>query len=465
MPYIFYDTETTDVSTAFAQILQFAAIKTDDDLKEIDRFEIRCRLLPHVVPAPKALMVTGITPETLTDPTLPSHYQAMRSIHQKLVEWSPAIFIGYNSIAFDEELLRQAFFQTLHPAYLTNMNGNQRSDVMRIAHAAHIYQPNSISVPINEKDKHTFKLDQLAPINGYDHSDAHDAMADVEATIFVASLVKDRASEIWTGMSQYVNKKQVIEFVMNNACFSLSERYFSRMYSWLVTYCGRNPDYDAQLAVFDLNFDPDKYIELSVKEIIKLLEKSPKPIRVMLANRQPLLMPAEAAPGETKALSLPLAERKRRNEIVRNNPTFVGRVGEALSQRYDEKEPSPYAEKQIYDGFTGWDDQKLIEAFHEERWEDRIGLIERIQDPRLIDFANRLTYYERPDLLSDGALQKMRNWIEARVLTEEESVPWLSIPKALSKVEAELEIADREEEKFLRHIKEFLTHRGNELRR
>ena len=54
MPYVFYDTETTDVSTAFAQILQFAAIKTDDDLNEIERFEIRSRLLPHVIPSPKA---------------------------------------------------------------------------------------------------------------------------------------------------------------------------------------------------------------------------------------------------------------------------------------------------------------------------------------------------------------------------------------------------------------------------
>ena len=144
MPYVFYDTETTDISTAFAQILQFAAIKTDDDLNEIDRFQIRCRLLPHVVPAPKALLVTKISPEMLTDPMLPTHYEAVREIRQKLMEWSPAVFIGYNSIAFDEELLRQALFQTLHPAYLTNTNGNQRSDAMRIAHAAHIYQPNTI---------------------------------------------------------------------------------------------------------------------------------------------------------------------------------------------------------------------------------------------------------------------------------------------------------------------------------
>ncbi len=51
MPYVFYDTETTGTETAFDQILQFAAIRMDDDLNELARFNIRCRLLPHIVPA------------------------------------------------------------------------------------------------------------------------------------------------------------------------------------------------------------------------------------------------------------------------------------------------------------------------------------------------------------------------------------------------------------------------------
>ena len=95
MPYVFYDTETTGVSTAFSQILQFAAIKTDDELKEIERFDVRCRLLPHVVPSPGALLVTKITPEQLVDKSLPSHYEAVVAIRRKLAEWSPAVFIGY----------------------------------------------------------------------------------------------------------------------------------------------------------------------------------------------------------------------------------------------------------------------------------------------------------------------------------------------------------------------------------
>jgi len=46
MGFVFYDTETTGTNLDFDQILQFAAIHTDHDLVELDRFEIRCRLLP-----------------------------------------------------------------------------------------------------------------------------------------------------------------------------------------------------------------------------------------------------------------------------------------------------------------------------------------------------------------------------------------------------------------------------------
>ena len=75
MSFVFYDTETTGTNTSFDQILQFGAIRTDHELQELERFEIRCRLLPYVVPSPEALCVTGISVEQLTDPGLPSHYE------------------------------------------------------------------------------------------------------------------------------------------------------------------------------------------------------------------------------------------------------------------------------------------------------------------------------------------------------------------------------------------------------
>src|SRR5690242_16385692 len=124
MALVFYDVETTGTSTAFDQILQFAAILTDDQLTELDQFEIRSRLLPNVVPSPGAMLVNGITAHDLVDERYPSHYQMVQNLREKLLSWSPAVFIGFNSLWFDEHFLRQAFYKALFPIYLTNTGGN-----------------------------------------------------------------------------------------------------------------------------------------------------------------------------------------------------------------------------------------------------------------------------------------------------------------------------------------------------
>ncbi len=45
--FVVYDFETTGTSPAFDQPLQFAAIRTDDDLNPQDQINIRCRLAPQ----------------------------------------------------------------------------------------------------------------------------------------------------------------------------------------------------------------------------------------------------------------------------------------------------------------------------------------------------------------------------------------------------------------------------------
>src|SRR5580704_632719 len=98
MSFVFYDTETTGKNKVFDQILQFAAIRTDEDFKEVDQLNVRCRLLPHIVPSPEAMRITGVTAALLVDPSLPTHYTMIRAILTKLLAWSPALYIGYNSM-------------------------------------------------------------------------------------------------------------------------------------------------------------------------------------------------------------------------------------------------------------------------------------------------------------------------------------------------------------------------------
>ena len=131
MNYVFYDFETSGLDTKFDQPIQIAAILVDDNFNVIDDpINEVCRLKDGVIPNPSALVVTKVDINILKNGQ--SFYEMMTNIHDKFSKWSPATFIGYNSIRFDEEVLRSSFFQSLYDPYLTNTNSNTRTDLFKI---------------------------------------------------------------------------------------------------------------------------------------------------------------------------------------------------------------------------------------------------------------------------------------------------------------------------------------------
>ncbi len=234
MAYVFFDCETTGTHTAYDQIVQFAAIFTDDELHELDQFEIRSRLLPHIVPSPRAMWVNGITARDLTNEKYPSHYEMVIKIHEKFASWSPAFFIGFNSITFDEHLLRQAFYKTLHPIYLTNTGGNARCDAMRLLQATSVFAQNAISVPTSETNRRTFRLDRVARANGFDQGNAHDAMCDVQATIHLCRRLANRAPNLWSSAIR-LSRKNCNSRLYRSRASLLPDRFL--FWSALLSYC------------------------------------------------------------------------------------------------------------------------------------------------------------------------------------------------------------------------------------
>lgn len=466
MSLVFYDTETTGVSTAFDQILQFAAIRTDSSLNELERFEVRCRLDRYVVPSPGALRVTGLTMEQLLDPALPSHYEMMRRIDEQLSAWSPSTFVGYNSLQFDEHLMRHAFYRTLHPLYLTNSNGNSRSDVMKMVQAVSLFAPDLFTLPIGDKGHPVFKLDRVAPANGFDHSMAHDALADVEATIFLSRLISERAPEIWSAFMQFSQKAAVVDYISNEPMFCLADFYYGRPYSWLVTMVGVNATVGTEYYVYDLGVAPESLLTLKDEQLATRLGRPPKPVRSLKVNASPIMASPDAAPTGTSGADLDPAELARRAELLRSDAAFRARLVNAIQRTKPERESSTYVEERIYDGFTTPADQKLLVKFHTAAWQDRTTIVTTLADARLRELGTRLIHHERPDVLSPDVRSALDKAMAQRVVSTDSGVPWLTIPKALDELAPMLKNARGDELARLEECHSYLIEReaaANEL--
>lgn len=432
MSFVFYDFETSGTSPAFDQPIQFAAILTDEDLVPLERVDIRCKLAPHILPAPWAMAVTGVDPELLTDPSLPSWFEFVQRLSNLIDRWGPSTWTGYNSIAFDEEMLRQSFYQNLHPnLYRTQMNGNDRLDIMKVVYAAWELAPDTLNWPVDDRGRNSFKLDQLAPANGFEHHDAHDALGDVEATIHIARLIRDRAPEVWKQSQRNKSKQKVNALLESGHALRLVERFGAAApRSYLGAFCGRSQNNPNSVGFLDLGLvNPADFAGASDEEIAAAVSDTPKVIRTITVNKCPSLFEAPDVDGQTLVKAETLAHMN----------DFHQKVSQALTNRWADKDEPKHLEQKIYSGFFSSNDKLKLEKFQVSSWEDRASTIGEFEDQRLRLLGQRLIYLYRPDLLDTNTKNRIAAGALDRWMSSLPNSPWMTFARVeiqLAEIEA-----------------------------
>ena len=133
-----------------------------------------------------ALIVNKTSIDQLTKVNL-SHYQMLGEVEKIFKKWSPAIFLGWSNIGFDDEMIRKEFFKSIRYPYITNATPNKRHDGLNIARGAYAIDPSVLETEINEKNNPVFKLESLSRMNGFDSSDAHSALVDSQLCLLYTS--------------------------------------------------------------------------------------------------------------------------------------------------------------------------------------------------------------------------------------------------------------------------------------
>ncbi len=351
MTYIVYDFESTGTDVRFDQPTQFAAVVLDDNFNEIDSIDIRAKRLAGVIPAPGALATTGITGEQL-DSEQQTHYDMMRQISEFIGKHTPAEVYGYNSVKFDEEMMRSSFRRTLQPMFQTTSNGNTRGDVINLATAVGILHPEQLKVPVKENGRESYKLVDITNANGveFDEDSAHDALADVRATANFLKFLKEKDPAMFDRMHQNMTRDGAEKTLGESDVVVEGARYFGRAYSYAMTHLVQNPDYKAQHVMVDLAaIDEDKLAEIaemSPEELKKEMNRSPKVLRKVKTNAHPAIAPyEEVSEGARKAFPPEEVLRERAamvQETLAKHPTFKKNLEQALSTQYRVQKASPW---------------------------------------------------------------------------------------------------------------------------
>ncbi|MET4129931.1 exonuclease domain-containing protein [Roseovarius sp. MBR-6] len=454
MGFVFYDLETTGISPAFDQPLQFAAIRTDDSFVEIERVNLRCRIAPHIIPSPQALIVTGVTPEQLLDPELPSLFEFTQTIMDLTERWAPATWAGFNTIRFDEEVLRQAFYQNLQPnIYATQFNGNNRLDILTAVYAVWCRNPGLMQWPTDDTGRSSFKLDRLAPANGFNAHNAHDALGDVEATIHIARLIASGDPALWSAILRNRDKQNVMATLETFRPVELVLRFGGGPpRAYVGCFCGTANGNPTQAAFFDLQAgDPEALMQADDAALFQAVDGTPQIIRSIATNKVPSLFP----------IATPDPDHLRKAALIAANPAFRARVGQAMAARYveDPAASPPPVEKQIYGGFYAKADRDLLAEFQRADWPRRRRIVDLLADVRLRQLGRRLIAFHAPEIMTTDEAEQFEAFLRERWNAPDlPETEWTTIASATHAI-AELRTRPGADKRTLHEIAAFISQR------
>ena len=267
--------------------MQFAGQRTTIDLKPIgepDDFLIQ--LTNDVLPDPDAILITGITPQR----TKSEGYSEKDFLSEFLdtIAIPGTIFVGYNSIRFDDEFMRALLYRNLYDPYEWQWKeGRSKWDLLDVIRMTRALRPNGIQWPFSDTGAKINTLETIARANNLEHTHAHNAMSDVIASMEVARLINDQQPKLFSYLLEMREKSKIKALVSSSMPFVYTSGSFeSQFEKTTITITLDNTD-PAGALVYDLRYDPLDWL----KEYSEGAEYRHHPIKKIKYNHCPAIAP------------------------------------------------------------------------------------------------------------------------------------------------------------------------------
>jgi exodeoxyribonuclease I len=410
--FFWHDYETFGVVPRRDRPAQFAGVRTDAGLNEIDApVMLHCRPAGDYLPDPESCLLTGITPQHCLEHGVPEHAFAA-AIEAQLAK-PGTVGVGYNSIRFDDEVTRFLFWRNLIDPYAREwQNGCGRWDLLDVVRATRALRPDGITWPTHDDGKASFKLEHLSAANGLAHDAAHDALSDVRATIALARLIRARQPRLWEFCLKLRRKEAVIAEIGSGRPFvHVSGMYAPERGCLAVVWpLAPHPTNKNEVIVWDLAADPSQLSSLDTATLRQRLfsraDELPEgvtrlPVKTIHINKSPVVV------GNLKALSPEMAARwgidvaqalLHAEDAAKHGAAIAGLWPEVFARPASAQAPD--VDEDLYGGFVGHADrgrlQRLRELTPQQLAERKTGF----DDARLEEVLFRYRARNFPDTLS-----------------------------------------------------------------
>ena len=417
--FLWHDYETWGSDPRRDRPSQFAAVRTDADLNEIGKpVMFFCRPSTDLLPHPEACIITGITPQLAErEGLIEAEFAAAVNAELSL---PGTCGVGYNSMRFDDEVTRNLLYRNLLDPYAREWrNGNSRWDLIDALRLAHALRPDGIAWPTREDGTTSFKLEHLTAANGIAHGHAHDALADVRATIALARRLRHAQPKLFDYALSLRSKTRVRELLDRGVpLLHVSARYPAALgcIAPVLPLCAHPVNGNGVICV-DLRAPPELLLDLSVDELRTRLftpaselpdDLDRVPLKTIHVNRAPVLAPMKTLEPEAAARwSIdPDAVADHARRLREAAAAIEAKVREVHCAPDGPVETDP--DLMIYaGGFFSDTDRRAMEAIHRLDPAELSDHAPRFQDPRLGEMLLRY---------------RARNWPET--LTPEEREDW-----------------------------------------
>lgn len=423
--FFFYDVETSGFDARAARVMQFAGQRTDMELRPIgEPVNYLIKLTPDVLPSPDAILVTGITPQQTIAEGL-TEAEFLKLFHE-VVARPDTIFVGFNSVRFDDEFMRFLLYRNFYDPYEWHWkDGCSRWDLLDVTRMTRALRPDGIEWPFAPDGKPANRLELLAKVNHLDHSQAHDALSDVQATIDLARLLRKKQPDLFEYSLTMRDKKKAEALVTSGKPFIYTSGRYAGQYlhTSATVLLARHPQAGAAL-VYDLRVDPTAFLSMTVGQLAEVWKFTREPdapprlpVKTLRYNRCPAIAPmgvTKAAATQTR-LDLDLVAVARHRKILGQHPEFADKILAVVAQLDAQrtKEQASLVDDQLTV------DSRLYEKFINDADKTVLPKV-RIAPPESLNvLSDSLTDDRLKSLLP---LYKARNYPHS--LTSEEQATW-----------------------------------------